>query len=130
MAKKRSANGAFPPGTLVKHQAPAGEDPEYGVVVQPESGGDDGGVDYYVACFGASLRAGQPTSAPALQRFPALSLERVEKDPRRPIWEIQRKPGFAEKVMKSRAFWAILLLFKIGVWVALIWVLIHPPSCR
>jgi hypothetical protein len=83
-----------------------------------------------VACFGASRYAGQPTSAPDMHRFPAMSLERVEGDPRRPIWERQRKPSYAEKIAKSRVFWALLLIFKAGVWVALIWVLIHRSSCQ
>jgi hypothetical protein len=130
VSKKRSSKESFPAGTLVRHQGSKGEDPEYGVVVQSESASGNQGLEYYVACFGASLRAGEPTSAPSMHRFAAMSLERIERDPRRPIWELQRKPSFAERVMKSRVFWALLLLFKSGVWVALIVVLIHGSSCH
>jgi hypothetical protein len=31
--------------------------------------------------------------------------------------------------MESRAFWALLLMFKAGVWVALLVVLIYRPTC-
>ena len=104
MAEKRSPKGVFPPGAFVKHQGSTGGDPEYGVVVQSERDSGEGVLDYYVACFGASLRAGQPTSAPSMHRFPATSLQRVESDPRKPIWERRRKPGFGEKLAKSRVF--------------------------
>ncbi len=113
---------------FVRIAGSAGEDSECGVVVQPER--DGGALEYYVARFGASLEAGQPGSTPSLHRFAAAPLERVENDPRKPIWERRRKTGFGEKLMKSRAFWALLLILKSGVWVALIVVLLHPPACR
>jgi hypothetical protein len=112
------------------HQGWAGGDLEYGVVVQSDSDSGNEGFDYYVACFGASVPAGPPTSAPSILHVPAKSLERVEGDPRKPIWERRRKPGFSEKLMKSRIFWAFLVLLKVGITIALIVALAQRWSCH
>ena len=117
----------FPAGTLVKHQGSGGENPEYGFVVQSES---DGGLSYYVACFGASVLSGHPTTAPYMHRFPAMSLERVEGDPRRPLWDRQAKLGLEHKLARSRILWGFLAILKTGFTVWLIVALVQHWSCH
>jgi hypothetical protein len=120
----------FPVGTLVKHHSLEGGAAGYGVVVESNSGGHDEGAGYYVACVDASATAaGQPRPAPYILCLPAMSLTRIEGDPRRPIWE-REKPSLLEKLRKSRLFWAFALIVKVGITVGLVAALIQRSSCN